>query len=92
MRESPSPCYAHAGHEFSFALTNGGNVVTVSTPQGTVLDVLDTTGWGITSGEAFGLNPTLLDATSNDSEGNWCLQTTALATDFGTPGAPNDPC
>ena len=93
VREAPSPCYGHSGDGvMSFALTNGGDLITVSTASGTVLDTVDTTGWDIASGQAHGLNPTMLNGAANDSEFNWCLQSSPLATDFGTPGAANDPC
>jgi hypothetical protein len=93
VREAPSPCYGHSGDGIiPFALTNSGAVVTLSTPQGTILDTLDTTGWGFVSGAAYGLNPATASAGANDLESNWCDQTTPLGVDFGTPGAPNDPC
>ena len=40
------------------------------------------------------LDPSLFDATDNDDGSNWCASTSPIpgGTDFGTPGAPNDPC
>ena len=40
------------------------------------------------------LEPTVLDATSNDSDTNWCQASTEIGStgDYGTPGADNVHC
>ncbi len=44
-------------------------------------------------GYSLSLDPLLLNATGNDTGGNWCLPTSQLAGgDFGTPALPNDSC
>lgn len=48
-------------------------------------------------GRAMSLDPSALDATSNDVAANWCPADTYLRgggsdTDYGTPGAPNPSC
>lgn len=86
--------------------TNGG--VTVNhTYSGVVLDavdsvtlragavVIDAVSWDATyplvAGKSlsFGGTP---GVDSNDDPANWCSATSALGTDFGTPGAVNDTC
>ena len=82
VRESPSPCYAHSGHaELHLPLTQEGGVASLATPGGTILDSVDTAGWLIESGVAWGF----------DGQG-WCAQVSPLRSDFGTPGQPNDAC
>jgi hypothetical protein len=46
------------------------------------------------SGIAIGVDPTLLDATSNDDRASWCAQVSVVSGggEPGTPGLPNDPC
>ena len=45
------------------------------------------------NGASMILDPSMLDATSNDDGANWCESTSALSTgDLGTPGAANDTC
>jgi hypothetical protein len=50
-------------------------------------------GWSVSSGYALQLDPTLVDATSNDDPKNWCDATTLYGVyNYGTPGDPNDTC
>ena len=45
------------------------------------------------NGKSMTLDPTLLDATSNDDGGNWCSATSTYGDgDEGTPGSRNDGC
>ncbi|MFH1463311.1 MAG: MopE-related protein [Pseudomonadota bacterium] len=62
-----------------------------------VLDAVawDITGaWSYSAGHAQGLDPDLLDATSNDDGGAWCAATSLIVAggDYGTPGRENDLC
>jgi len=44
-------------------------------------------------GASMSLEPTMLDATSNDEGANWCEATSAFGDgDLGTPGSENDSC
>lgn len=82
VRESPSPCYGHAGDALlPLALTQELGEVALRTPGDTLLDKVDARDWVIESGVAMGVDGEV-----------WCPQTTPLRTDFGTPGAPNDAC
>ena len=82
VRESPSPCYDHAGDaELHLPLTQESGVVSLSTESGTVLDSIDGSDWVVEPGVAIGW----------DGQ-SWCGQSTPLRSDFGTPGAPNDLC
>ncbi|MEQ8564027.1 MAG: lamin tail domain-containing protein [Deltaproteobacteria bacterium] len=44
------------------------------------------------SGASMNLDPSALNATSNDDGSNWCESVSAFGTDQGTPNAPNDVC
>jgi hypothetical protein len=53
------------------------------------------TGWPVATGASLNLEPTLLDATSNDLSASWCAATAAYSTDglaFGSPGGVNESC
>ena len=81
----------------SFALGNSGAVTLTLSLDGTALDTViynDGSGWPSSSnGKAVELDPTLLDATSNDTGTSWCHPTSTFGSgDLGTPQAANDPC
>ncbi len=82
VRQSPSPCYDHAGDaELHLPLTQESGVVSLSSESGTVLDSVDGSDWVVEPGVAMGW----------DGQA-WCPQSTPLRSDFGTPGAENDLC
>ena len=74
-----------------FFLSNSGDEVVIADNFGLVLDTVayDNT-FPLTSGASLELIPGQTDpATDNDTGTNWQASTTALGTDFGTPGAVN---
>ncbi len=80
----------------AIALSNGGDELRLISPLGEEVDgvVWDDVSFVIQEGAALNLDPTALDATSNDDGSNWCP---SLAPPFsgnstGTPGAPNASC
>jgi hypothetical protein len=86
-----------ATYSASFALGNSGSVTLALYLGGTLLDELTYAGsspWPADhAGTAIQLDPTLLDATSNDDGANWCHAISTFGSgDLGTPGAANDPC
>ena len=76
-----------------FALSNTEDEVVVISDDG---DVIDTFGYGdglAPAGQSLGVNPSCLDATSNDATGCWCAQSGSLSSgDEGNPGEDNDGC
>ena len=77
---------------------SNGDVVELLDANMVSIDIVDyrQAGFEDPSGASLQLRPGLLDAnlnaTSNDTPGNWCSSTTAWpgsAGDFGTPGAAN---
>ena len=92
VREDPSPCYGHAGTQLSLQLTNSGSLIGLWTPSSVAIDEVDMTGWSIPNGSSLGLDPAVANASDNDSAANWCLATSPLVMDFGTPGVGNDSC
>lgn len=77
---------------------NSGDAVEILDPNMVQIDIVDYTqaGFPDPSGASIQLNPGVLDAnlnaTSNDTPGNWCESTTqwaGSANDLGTPGAAN---
>lgn len=85
VRTQPSPCYGFDGDaELTVPLPQEGGDLTLARPDGTVLDVVDFTGWTIESGYALQTND--LGPDDNDDESVWCTASTALGSDFGTPG------
>jgi hypothetical protein len=75
------------------ALGNAGDTVFLLNATDT-LDATAPWGGGAVSGRAWRLDPTLIDAASNDLLGSWCYSATPLVDanvmgEFGTPGAAN---
>jgi hypothetical protein len=75
------------------ALGNAGDTVFLLNATDT-LDATAAWGGGAVSGRAWRLDPTLIDAASNDLLGSWCYSNTPLVDgnvmgEFGTPGAAN---
>lgn len=80
----------------AFTLGNGDDEIIIDC-NGTIIDEVQWDGgpaFPDPTGASMNLNPTLLDATSNDTGANWCESSlNALTTgDFGTPGAANETC
>lgn len=78
---------------FTFSLSNGGGSVTVGLPDAG----LDTLTYGAaSSGVSWQLDPTKLDAFSNDDPANLCRGSQNIfgvdGGDLGTPGGPNTSC
>ena len=77
------------------ALANGSDAIILTTGGGLEIDRVE---WdnGATFpdpiGKSMNLDPNSYDATANDDGSNWCEATTALGTQFGTPGADNTSC
>ncbi|TNF26970.1 MAG: hypothetical protein EP329_20275 [Deltaproteobacteria bacterium] len=50
-------------------------------------------GWGLVSGQSLSLDPTRVDAASNDDVASWCNGVVRFGDgDLGTPGSENPPC
>ncbi len=82
--------YVYAG----FLLSNSDDEILIRA-GGTIVDrVAYQPSWHPPrEGVALALDPTGLDAASNDDAASWCGATTMLSGgDFGTPGRANDPC
>lgn len=74
----------------SLSLTNSGGTIVLSV-GGNLVDSAPYA--SATTGASFSLDPTKLDATSNDDTASWCAgKTTYGAGGKGTPGAANDSC
>jgi hypothetical protein len=92
------PSAQGATYNGSFTLGNSSGPITVRLSLGgTTLDEVAynfSGGWPSSSnGKGIGVDPTMLNAVSNDTGSNWCYQTTTFySTDTGTPGATNDAC
>ena len=79
-----TPDYVYSG----ISLNNSGDQITLSIGA-TVIDQI--TYGSSTPGTSSELSTNHLDATSNDSVGNWCAAVSYYtATDLGTPGSVND--
>ena len=85
--------YVYSG----FSLANGADEVVLSNTVG-VIDQVEYDGGPVfpdPNGASMNLNPSMLDATSNDDGANWCESSSSFSTstsDLGTPGAANDTC
>ena len=87
VRENPSPCYGfEADAELNVPLVQDGAELSLSNEAG-VIDAVDTTGWEIVTGAS--MESTSNSAAQNDSAEDWCVATTPLGSDFGTPGSVN---
>ena len=94
-------CYGLANVQLgstSFSLNQSGDSISLSYEDidGSVstFDSLTYTSDWVESGVSIQLEPSMTDATANDSLSNWCLSTEAIGTtsDLGTPGQANSPC
>lgn len=94
----PSPTAPNDYHfEFvSFTLFNRPNTLSIHRADDTLLDeVVYDNGFPVNNGSSIQLDPGTLDATANDSAGNWCIGRDVIGTtigNFGTPGTANVPC
>lgn len=77
------------------ALGNSSDALILTTAGGTEIDRVE---WdnGATfpdpNGHSMNLDSAQFDGTANDDGTNWCESTTAMGTQFGTPGAANETC
>ncbi len=78
-----------------FSLSSGTDTVEISFGA-TVFDTItydNGTTFPDPLGSSMSLNPSALDATSNDTGGNWCEAASTFGDgDYGTPGSANDAC
>ncbi|MCK6530045.1 FG-GAP-like repeat-containing protein [Myxococcota bacterium] len=75
------------------SLAEGGDTLTLTAPDASVLDTF-TWGAGVfTAGTALSLDPSMTDDLANDDAGAWCAATDPFGDgDLGTPGAANPSC
>ncbi|MGB1216387.1 MAG: lamin tail domain-containing protein, partial [Saprospiraceae bacterium] len=91
---APSVDYVYS----TLVLANGGDEVNIKCPDGTLIDRVDYTGFGLgADGASIQLDPSRVGAgggTDNDSGSNWFTSTSdtpfAPNNDFGTPGGVNN--
>ena len=90
FNDAPAQCYgltADIGYTTSIGLANGGDLLRLRAPNGTILAELDftTSAFPITAGVAWELD---------EANGVWCPADDAIpgATDLGSPGADNGAC
>ena len=83
----------NAQSTFAFALSNGGDAITLSCGDITV-DVLDYAGFPVVPGYSLSLTRDALTEAANDAAENWCAGSVAygVGTDFGSPGEANSDC
>lgn len=77
------------------AFDNIGDLLTLETSDGTVIDEVDFRDWPLSLGRAWELDPAGYDATTNDDVSNWCLAVDLIpgaVTDRGTPGRDGTGC
>ncbi|MCB9561164.1 MAG: lamin tail domain-containing protein [Kofleriaceae bacterium] len=75
---------------FKFSMVDSGDVQILD-PMGGVIDAVTWT--NASNDKSRQLDPDVLDATANDTEGAWCDATVAWAgADKGSPGAVNEQC
>ena len=94
LHTSSSNCYGVTeSFEFGFNLNNSGDSVYVSNSN-LVVDKTTYTSATVTEGASTQLDSGTTDATSNDSEDNWCVSTTMIGSqgDAGSPGSANASC
>lgn len=79
--------YVYSG----LALANTGSTTLTLSKAGLVIDQASLS--APTTGKSRALDPTKMDAVSNDNLSNWCDQTIQYDfNDIGSPGFQNDPC
>ena len=74
------------------ALANSGDQITVNNGVIDLDQIIYDGTWGVSAGFALQLDPSFMDAVSNDDAANWCDAITAYGGDYGTPGTVNDAC
>lgn len=86
------------GADYSYGdeinLNNTADYLAVVAPDGTLIDE---TSWDEISGldpdgASRSLDAGQIHADANDDDQNFCEATSAMSSDYGTPGSPNDPC
>ncbi len=81
--------YAYSGMN----LSNSSDELVLNNGTIDLDDIIWDGTWGVSSGYALQLDPTALDATSNDDPANWCAAASMYgASNYGTPGAANAVC
>ncbi len=81
--------YVYAG----VSLANSGDELTLSNGSADIDQVVYDSGWGVTSGYALQLDPTLRTESDNDLPGSWCNADLLYGSyNHGTPGSDNSPC
>ena len=82
------------GYEYGgISLTNDGDVIELIDPAGRVVARIEYGEDLVFAGASASFDPASLNTPDNDDPANWCRAATAMPNgDFGTPGAPNDPC
>jgi cysteine-rich repeat protein len=78
----------------TFALANTEDEIVIEW-RGSLVDRVAFTGsWPVSSGVSLALNPSSLDADSNDADSNWCagIGDYGVAPNVGSPGAANPDC
>jgi len=90
--------YVSLDLEYSgFTLGNNGDEILLEV-GGVLIDEVDYGGTSggptVVAGHSSSLDPGFLDASSNDQGVHWCQAVSQIpqSTDYGTPGADNDPC
>ena len=79
------------------ALSNSGDVISFTTPSGTVVDTVDFSLWASNAlvGVSWQLSDDVVDHLANNAQSAWCPATDVIAppgTDLGSPGGPNGLC
>lgn len=85
-----TPDYVYSG----MSLPNSANFELVVDCSGQEVDRLSINldDFPDSAGRSLSLDASVNSPSRNDSASAWCLATTPLGADFGTPGAPNPPC
>lgn len=94
LANGPSPGFTPDYEYSGISLPNTAVFVLSLTCEGVELDTLqaDPGSWPLSAGASAQLNPSSATPSNNDDGAAWCLANTSYSTDFGTPGAANDPC
>lgn len=76
----------------TFSLSNGADRIALICDETEVDRVDYGAGFPLEPGTSTSLDPGSLDAAANDAPQAWCSSRVVLGAQFGTPGAPNEPC
>jgi hypothetical protein len=94
LANGPSPGFTPAFQYSGVSLPNTAIFALSLTCASVTLDTLaiEPGSWPVSAGASASLAPDFSGPSSNDDGSAWCLANTSYGLDFGTPGAPNDPC